>query len=236
MRRPWLPTTDRTVNYMRATAARDRSSGAHGPDGQGRLILDFVRGSLAIHDAPLRIDVIRAAGAVIRSIPMPAPTCRSPPLGMCLFPRSTQTSLCDKDLATCNPTIDGDRLVLIDWDGAGPSTRLWHGSPRSWAATARTTNLRGALPAAMGKRDEAMHDLLRRSTETGREPWSSMYAEGHGRHWYETSAFITSIAVNGIGQSQHREQPHRPPTAVVHRAWNDCEDRQRSLMVLGCGW
>jgi hypothetical protein len=47
------------------------------------------------------------------------------------------------------------------------------------------------LPARMAERARAMHELLRRSHETGREPWGSMYTEGHGRHWNETTAFIT---------------------------------------------
>ena len=41
---------------------------SRGRDDHGRLILDYVPGPLAMDEAPLDIEVIRAAGAVLRSI------------------------------------------------------------------------------------------------------------------------------------------------------------------------
>ncbi len=120
--------------------------------------------------------------------------------------------LCHNDLATWNLVIDDTRLVFIDWDGAGPSTRLWDLAyaaisfgdlfPDAAADDSATrlaafldgydadADLRSALPAAMARRAIAMHGLLELSHESGREPWGSMYAEGHGRHWNETADFI----------------------------------------------
>ncbi len=51
-------------------------------------------------------------------------------------------------------------------------------------------HLRKALPAAMVKRAQAMHDVLRRCHDIGREPWGTMYVEGHGDHWAGTAKFI----------------------------------------------
>lgn len=214
VRKPWLPTTNSTVDYMRSLRQRGIDlPEPQGRDDQGRLILDFVPGRLAMHDAPLQIDVVQAAGAVVRSI---HDASAGLPLAAdwdVLLPVEQPDLLCHNDLATWNLIVDGNRLVFIDWDGAGPSTRLWdlayaaisfgHLFPGTDvdASAARLAafvdgygadnDLRNALPATMGKRANAMHELLRRSHETGREPWGSMYTEGHGQHWYETTAFIT---------------------------------------------
>jgi hypothetical protein len=39
---------------------------------------------------------------------------------------------------------------------------------------------------------EAMHKLLQRAHETGREPWATIYIDGHGPHWFATTKFIAS--------------------------------------------
>lgn len=116
------------------------------------------------------------------------------------------------DLATWNLVIDGERLVFIDWDGSGPSTRLWDlayaaisfghlfaGQDLDAAVGRLVAFLDGydaddltrtALPTMMTQRARAMHDLLRRSHESGRQPWGPMYVEGHGEHWSGATAFI----------------------------------------------
>ncbi|MFC8081471.1 hypothetical protein [Streptomyces sp. NPDC057340] len=50
--------------------------------------------------------------------------------------------------------------------------------------------LREALPRTMVLRAAAMHDLLRRSHESGRQPWGTMYVTGHGDHWAGTRTFV----------------------------------------------
>jgi Phosphotransferase enzyme family len=213
VRKPWLSTTERTVAYMRALRRRGIDiPEPHGRDDQGRLVLDYVPGSLAMDDAPLDIEVIHAAGAVVRSIHDASVGLPIPDDWEVLLPADKPDLLCHNDLATWNLVVDGDRLVFIDWDGAGPSTRLWdlayaaisfgHLFPDAdgRAAEARLAafvdgyradpHLRSALPATMTQRAAAMHDLLRRSHESGREPWGSMYVEGHGQHWLATAKFI----------------------------------------------
>lgn len=39
------------------------------------------------------------------------------------------------------------------------------------------------LPALLGQRAAAMHDLLERSHATGVQPWAAMFTDGHGDHW-----------------------------------------------------
>jgi tRNA A-37 threonylcarbamoyl transferase component Bud32 len=215
VRKPWLPTTERTVAYM--AALRDRGIDlpeSHGRDDQGRLILDFVPGTLALHSAPLDVGVIRAVGGLVRSIHDASGGLAVPEDWEVLLPAKDPDLLCHNDLATWNLILDGDQLVFIDWDGAGPSTRLWdlayaaisfgHLFPDTAAGAAATRleafldgygaddDLRAALPATMSQRAEAMQQLLQRAHETGREPWATMYLDGHGQHWLATTKFIAS--------------------------------------------
>lgn len=213
VRKPWLVTTPRTVEFMLALRRRGIDvPEAHGRDARGRLVLDFIPGSLAMHDAPLDLELVHAAGAVVRSIHDASEGLPVPHDWDVLLPVNEPNLLCHNDLATWNLIIDGDRLVFIDWDGAGPSTRLWdlsyaaisfgHLFPDADARAAATrlavfvdgyradSDLRAALPATMARRAAAMYGLLKRSRESGREPWGSMYVEGHGQHWLATTEFI----------------------------------------------
>jgi len=215
VRKPWLPTTERTVSYLRVLRQRGVDvPDSYGRDDQGRLILEFVPGTLAMDEAPLDVEGVRAAGALVRSIHDASVGLEIPADWNVLIPTSHPDLLCHNDLATWNLIIDGDRFVFIDWDGAGPSTRLWdfayaaisfgHLFPGAdvRASAFRLAafvdgygadqDLRAALPTAMAKRAHAMHDLLQRSHETGREPWGTMYAKGHGQHWLGTTELITN--------------------------------------------
>lgn len=213
VRKPWLPTTARAVAYM--TALRERGidlPAPRGRDEQGRLVLDYVPGALAIDRGPLDPDLLGRAGALVRRIHDASADLPVPDDWAVLLPTQRPDLLCHNDLATWNLVIDGDRLVFIDWDGAGPSTRLWDlayaavsfgdlfGATSPDDAAGRLAafidgygadgQLRADLPEAMARRARAMHDLLLRSHESGRQPWGTMYAEGHGQTWREAAAYI----------------------------------------------
>src|SRR5919112_918267 len=205
VRKPWLDTTERTVGYMHAL--RDRGIDVpktHGRDEQGRLVLDYVPGELAMDRSPLDPVHLHAVGALVRAIHDSSVGLPVPDDWQVLLPTDRPDLLCHNDLATWNLIIDGERLVFIDWDGAGPSTRLWdlayaaisfgHLFPDADPDDASgrliafldgyraDAALRAALPRTMTRRARGMHDLLRHSHESGREPWGSMYVEGHGQH------------------------------------------------------
>ncbi len=213
VRKPWLPSTQRTVAYM--LALRDRGIDVPEPYGQddvGRLVLDFVPGELAMYREPLDEGLLRRVGALVRSIHEASAGLPVPDDWEVLIPADEPDLLCHNDLGAWNLIIDGEQLVFIDWDGAGPSTRLWDlayaaisfghlfASDNPKAAAGRLaafvdgydadTALRGALPTTMARRARAMHSLLRRSHEAGEEPWASMFTDGHGEHWDQCADYV----------------------------------------------
>jgi tRNA A-37 threonylcarbamoyl transferase component Bud32 len=210
--KPWLPTTDRVVAFMEALRAR----GVEVPRVRGRLddclVLDFVPGRLALDLVPLDLGTVRAVGSMVRAIHDAAEGLEVPADWEVLLPVDDPDLLCHHDLAAWNLVVDGDRLVVIDWDGAGPSSRLWdlayaaisfgHLFPDAEPAASAArlgafvdgydagAALRAALPSTLARRSEAMHQLLQDARASGREPWASMHAAGHGEHWRRTTAFI----------------------------------------------
>ncbi|MGO2360000.1 MAG: phosphotransferase [Brachybacterium tyrofermentans] len=209
VRKPWEPTTPAVHELMRTVAAAGIDvPEPRGRDDRGRQIQEFVPGSLALHSPPLTLAGLARVGALIRAIHDAcegfAPSAPAPwePL---LPVRGGATDLvCHGDLTPWN-LILGERWVFIDWDGAAPSTRLWD---LAYSAQAFTLNdasadpedsavrlaalvdgygageeLRAALPRAMAGRTEAMFEQLRSANIPGREPWGSMFTEGHGEHW-----------------------------------------------------
>lgn len=215
VRKPWQPTTDHVVGYLKALRDKGIDVPAHlGRDERGRQVLEFVPGRLAMSLDPLDAETVAAVGRLVRSIHDASEGLPVPADWPVAIPAATPDLICHNDLASWNLVVDGDRLVFIDWDGAGPSTRLWdlayaavsfgHLFPGSEVDGCvdrlrallegydADRTLRRALPTTLARRSRAMHDLLLRGHRTGEQPWGRMYAEGHGRHWLATTTFIES--------------------------------------------
>lgn len=178
-----------------------------GLDDGGRQVLEFVPGRLA-HSLPLLDDVgLRRVGRLVREFHDAVADFR-PPVDACwdvVIPPDRVELVCHHDLAPWNLVIDGDRWVFIDWDGAGPGSRLWDlayaahgfvgmrdgGDPDVDGARLRAIadgydldgQQRAELPELIWAHIRGMFELLRSGARTGTQPWARLYAAGHADHW-----------------------------------------------------
>lgn len=215
VRKPWTDASPSVQAFMHAVRAQGVDVPAPlGRDEQGRQVVEFVPGRLAMHD-DLTLAELHRVGSIVRAIHdasadfVPAPDA----IWETAIPAPGAEVVCHNDLAPWNLVV-GERWVFIDWDAAAPSTRLWdlayaaqafalsdvtrppRDAARDLAAFVDGYDaepaLRDALPAAMHRRAAAMLELLRSGHETGREPWASMFADGHGAHWAAVTHYVAA--------------------------------------------
>ena len=181
-----------------------------GRDERGRQVLEFIPGSMAdaYGQPPPTIPDLRRVGRLIREL-HDATASFVPPTDAAwnvAIPSDITDHICHRDLAPWNLVFaDDGRWVFIDWDGAGPGSRLGDlayaahgfiplhaaGDPAVDAPRLRALAdgygldeaQRRALPELIVDHTRGMYDLLRRGSETGEQPWARLYAEGHGDHW-----------------------------------------------------
>jgi Ser/Thr protein kinase RdoA (MazF antagonist) len=185
-----------------------------GRDERGRHIVEYVPGEMANALPPLTAEELRRLGGLIHELHDAAKGFHPTPDAnwQVVIAPDHEDLICHHDLAPWNLVRDGDRWVFIDWDGAGPGSRLW-----DLAYTASTfvpmcaggdpvldgTRLRAladgygldeqqrtAFPALIGAHTRGMYDLLHSASLTGEQPWARLYAEGHGEHWGPAADYI----------------------------------------------
>jgi Ser/Thr protein kinase RdoA (MazF antagonist) len=116
------------------------------------------------------------------------------------------------DAAPWNLVLGPQRWVLIDWDAAGPGSRLWdlsyaaHGfvpltastppavAGRRLAALAAGYGLdepgRRELAALLHRRTLSMWALLQDGSRRGVQPWARLWDEGHGAYWRADAGYV----------------------------------------------
>jgi Ser/Thr protein kinase RdoA (MazF antagonist) len=185
-----------------------------GRDELGRHVLEYIPGDVAYTLAPLTAGELRRLGALIQELHDAAESFTPPPVPQwnVVIAPDREDLVCHHDLAPWNLVRSGDRWVFIDWDGAGPGSRLWDlaytastfvplcagGDPvldgPRLRALADGYGLdepqRRAFPALIAAHTRGMYDLLRSASLTGEQPWARLYAEGHGDHWGPAADYI----------------------------------------------
>jgi Ser/Thr protein kinase RdoA (MazF antagonist) len=185
-----------------------------GRDELGRHVLEYVPGETAYTPLPLTASELRRLGALIREFHDAAESLKPPeaPQWIVVIAPDHEDLVCHHDLAPWNLVRDGDRWVFIDWDGAGPGSRLWDltytastfvpmcaggdpvvDEPRLRALAdgyGLDKQQRRALPALIAAHTRGMYDLLHSASLTGEQPWARLYDEGHGEHWGPAADYI----------------------------------------------
>ncbi len=185
-----------------------------GIDDRGRHVLEYIPGEPADKTAPLDEDELHRLGALVRQLHeatstfVPGPEAR----WSVVSPPDREDLVIHHDIAPWNLLRGGDRWVIIDWDGAGPGSRLWElaytgqtfaglwegqdptrCAPRLLALVdgyRLDLEQRGALPGVLSARTWSMYDLLRRGHASGQQPWARLYREGHWQSWFNAASFV----------------------------------------------
>ena len=214
VRKSWTAATPSVIAFVEAIRAAGVDAPAPmGRDETGRQVQELVPGRLAMDSDPLSLPELHRVGSLVRAI-HDASTHFVPPADAfweTAIAAPGDDLVCHNDLAPWN-LILGERWVFIDWDAAAPSTRLWDLAYAAQTFTLSDVGLdperaarglaafvdgygadgqiRERLPDALSRRTEAMYDLLYSSNLAGKEPWASMFADGHGEHWKATAHYV----------------------------------------------
>jgi hypothetical protein len=216
VRKPALAHTAGVEAMLEHLAGFEGAPRTLGRDDQGRHVLEYIPGALADTLPPLPVDELRRVARLIRELHDAMESFVPPPdvVWNPVVPDPAGGDLiCHGDLAPWNLVRNDDRWVFIDWDNAGPSTRLWDLGYAAQTlvpllpngdATVDAPRLRVfadgygldheqrlAFPAQMAARTRGSYDLLVRGHETGEQPWATHYAEGHADFWGPAAAYTS---------------------------------------------
>jgi Ser/Thr protein kinase RdoA (MazF antagonist) len=209
----WTPTVAALLAFLEARGF----GGAPRPlgrDDRGRQVLEYVPGPMAIDQPPLDAADLHRVGRLIRDLHDVSADFSPPPgarWNVAIAPDRRDLA-CHHDLAPWNLVLGADRWVFIDWDGAGPGSRLWDlayavkgfvpledggdpavDGPRLTALAdgyGLSTVERERLPPLIEAHTRGMADLLEHGARTGTQPWARLHAEGHGTYWAACADYI----------------------------------------------
>ncbi|MEU1306329.1 phosphotransferase enzyme family protein [Streptomyces shenzhenensis] len=216
---PWTPAVHALLTHLNEVGFR-AAPRPLGIDEQGREVLTFVPGHVVWPDRSALLEPARQLARVARLIRdfhdavqdfTPPPDAQ----WQVLIPAEGSDIIAHHDLAPWNLVVaDESQWAFIDWDTAGPGSRLWdvayamHGFiPLSahpdrerrdagdrLRVFADAYNLdeaeRRRLVPLLGRRTRSMHDFLRDQAARGVQPWATLWAAGHGDVWRSDAEYI----------------------------------------------
>jgi hypothetical protein len=238
---PWTPAVHALLEHLHACGypAAPRPLGI---DEQGREILTFARGTTLWPErfAVLAPDARLARVArLIRDFHDAAAGFTPPPdaAWRTLVPQPAEPLapgdapvVAHHDLAPWNLVVpdgdpDGGPWVFIDWDGAGPGTRLWDLAYAAQGFTRLTPNpaftlpderaaarlrvfadaygldetARRSLVPLLGRRTRTVYTFLRDQAALGTEPWTTHWRDGHGDAWRADAEYVEAREALWLG-------------------------------------
>jgi hypothetical protein len=211
---PWSSSIDALLLHLESVGF-EGAPRALGYDDRGRQVLSYVPGHVDSSPVDLTRSQVFEVGRLIRDF-HDAVSTFIPPKGSVwnvAIPPNEELLICHHDLAPWNLVRGPTNFVFIDWDGAGPGSRLWdlsyaaHGFTPLSPATSTSDKYRAnrlaalvdgyaldnddrrALIAMLVPRIRSMYSLLKNGNESGTEPWKTLWSQGHGNAWLEDAAF-----------------------------------------------
>lgn len=194
---PWTPAVHAVLGHL-ASVGFDGAPRSLGLDDRGRHVVEWIDGAVTHPYAPgpSLAEVGRLARRLhdaLAGLVPPADAVWGTPIA----PDGADLVV-HHDLASWNLVHGAGRVAWIDWDAAGPGTRVgdlaWSAisfadlDPAGVRALADGYGLdeadRRALAAGLPRRARGMADLLR----TGGEPWATLAASGHLAAWEAITA------------------------------------------------
>jgi len=211
---PWSPAVDALLRHLTDVgfAGAPRSLGF---DERGRHVIEYVDGPVPMPFQPAdRVSALLRVGRLLRDFHDASEEFVALPdaeWNVVVAPDRTDLVV-HHDPAPWNLVLGADRWVLIDWDNAGPGSRLWdlayaaHGfvplAPETptheagWrlAALADGYGLdeqgRLDLAAMLVRRIRSMYELLERGHRAREDPWARLWREGHGAVWRGNADYV----------------------------------------------
>ncbi|MFI6480354.1 phosphotransferase enzyme family protein [Nonomuraea sp. NPDC050663] len=214
---PWTPAVHALLTHLHEAGFRGAPRPL-GVDEQGREVLTFARGEVVWPDHFALVEPderLAGVATLFRELHDACAGFTPPPDAewQRLIPPEGDDLIVHHDLAPWNLVAQGDGWTIIDWDCAGPGSRLWdlayavHGfvplmAHPHWMrddAAARVRTFadaygldeadRRTLVPMLARRARSMHDFLRDQAAAGVRPWAGLWADGHGQVWLNDAAY-----------------------------------------------